>query len=296
MRIVFCGTPEFAVPALSHLLAQTHMQVESVVTQPDRPQGRQQEIVPSPVKEAARAAGIPVFQPASIKGEEAFEFFKRTAPDAVVIIAYGQIIPARLLEIPRFGWINLHASLLPKYRGAAPIHWAIANGETRTGLTTMRSDAHAARAFARVVCADFEARRRARGLAAFRRAGLQPDARICAVARRVHNISRADLSHLGTAKIAGTPCGRAGSYRCGWRINFRSLRRWELAGAGQRPTRRAEAGFRAGLCQRGAPQTTGEVRVASQESGHPGFLDRPAQDTARADRVCPKPPFAAYSN
>jgi methionyl-tRNA formyltransferase len=141
MRIVFCGTPEFAVPALSHLLAQTNIQVESVVTQPERPQGRQQEIVPSPVKEAARAAGVPVFQPASIKGEDAFEFFKRIAPDAVVIIAYGQIIPARLLAIPRFAWINLHASLLPKYRGAAPVHWAIANGETRTGLTTMRIDA-----------------------------------------------------------------------------------------------------------------------------------------------------------
>jgi methionyl-tRNA formyltransferase len=141
MRIVFCGTPEFAVPALSHLLAQTNIQVESVVTQPDRPQGRQQEIVLSPMKEAARVAGVPAFQPASIKGEEAFEFFKRIAPDAVVIIAYGQIIPERLLKIPRFGWINLHASLLPKYRGAAPIHRAIANGETRTGLTTMRIDA-----------------------------------------------------------------------------------------------------------------------------------------------------------
>src|SRR5260370_12518749 len=113
MRIVFCGTPEFAVPALSHLLAQTHIQVESVVTQPDRPQGRQQEIVPSPVKEAARAAGIAVFQPASIQGEEAFEVFKRMAPDAVLIIAYGQILPARLLAVPRFALINLHACLLP---------------------------------------------------------------------------------------------------------------------------------------------------------------------------------------
>src|SRR5260370_16810005 len=100
MRIVFCGTPEFAVPALNHLLAQTNIQVESVVTQPDRPQGRQQEIVPSPVKELARAAGIPVFQPASIKGEEAFEFFKRPAPEAVLVITYRQIIPAPLLPIP----------------------------------------------------------------------------------------------------------------------------------------------------------------------------------------------------
>jgi methionyl-tRNA formyltransferase len=92
------------------------------------------------VKDAALAAGIHVFQPEKIKSDSAFEFFKRLAPDAVVIIAYGQIVPARLLDIPRLGWINLHASLLPKYRGAAPINWAIVNGETRTGLTTMRID------------------------------------------------------------------------------------------------------------------------------------------------------------
>src|SRR5947209_18763898 len=99
MRIVFCGTPEFAVPALTHLLAQTNIQVESVVTQPERPQGRQQATVPSPVKEAARAAGIPLFQPASIKGREAFEFFKRLAPDAVVFVASRAITPAPLLAI-----------------------------------------------------------------------------------------------------------------------------------------------------------------------------------------------------
>jgi len=92
------------------------------------------------VKDAALGAGIHVFQPEKIKSDSAFDFFKRTAPDAVVIIAYGQIVPARLLDIPRLGWINLHASLLPKYRGAAPINWAIVNGETRTGLTTMRID------------------------------------------------------------------------------------------------------------------------------------------------------------
>jgi len=92
------------------------------------------------VKGVALAAGIHVFQPEKIKSDSAFEFFTRVAPDAVVIIAYGQIVPARLLEIPRLGWINLHASLLPKYRGAAPINWAIVNGETRTGLTTMRID------------------------------------------------------------------------------------------------------------------------------------------------------------
>ena len=93
------------------------------------------------MKEAAVAAGIPVYQPEKIKSDEAFEYFQRLAPDAVVIIAYGQIIPQRLIAIPRLGWINLHASLLPKYRGAAPINWAIVNGETRTGLTTMQIDA-----------------------------------------------------------------------------------------------------------------------------------------------------------
>jgi methionyl-tRNA formyltransferase len=93
------------------------------------------------VKEAAVAAGIPVYQPAKIKLDEGFEYFERLAPDAVVIIAYGQIISQRLIDIPRLGWINVHASLLPKYRGAAPINWAIANGEKRTGLTTMRIDA-----------------------------------------------------------------------------------------------------------------------------------------------------------
>jgi methionyl-tRNA formyltransferase len=140
MRIVFCGTPEFAVPALRRLIAEPDFTIEAVVTQPDRPRGREQEVGASAVKEAALDAGLRVYQPEKIKSDSAFDFFKRLAPDAVIIIAYGQIIPARLIEIPRLGWINLHASLLPKYRGAAPIHWAIANGETRTGLTTMRID------------------------------------------------------------------------------------------------------------------------------------------------------------
>jgi methionyl-tRNA formyltransferase len=141
LRIVFCGTPEFAVPSLHHLLAQSDFQVTGVVAQPDRPRGRALAISNSPVKAAAVAAGVPVYQPAKIKSDEAFEFFKQAAPDAVVIIAYGQIIPQRLIEIPRLGWINLHGSLLPKYRGAAPIHRAILNGENRTGLTTMNIDA-----------------------------------------------------------------------------------------------------------------------------------------------------------
>ena len=141
LRIVFCGTPAFALPALRHLLAQPDFLVEGAVTQPDRPSGRGNEISSPAVKEAALEAGIAVYQPEKIKSESAFDYFKRVAPDAVVIIAYGQIIPARLIEIPRLGWINLHASLLPKYRGAAPINWAIVHGETRTGVTTMRIDA-----------------------------------------------------------------------------------------------------------------------------------------------------------
>ena len=141
MRIVFCGTPEFALPTLQRLIAEPDFSVETVITQPDRPRGRGQQISSSPVKDAALDAGIHVFQPEKIRSDSAFEFFKRVAPDAVVIIAYGQIVPARLLDIPRLGWINLHGSLLRKYRGAAPIHWAIVNGEKRTGLTTMRIDA-----------------------------------------------------------------------------------------------------------------------------------------------------------
>ena len=141
LRIVFCGTPAFALPSLRLLLAEPDFQVEGVITQPDRPRGRGQETSSSPVKEAALAAGVGVYQPEKIKSESAFDYFKRVAPDVAVIIAYGQIIPARLIEIPRLGWINLHASLLPKYRGAAPINWAIVNGEKRTGLTTMKIDA-----------------------------------------------------------------------------------------------------------------------------------------------------------
>ena len=141
LRIVFCGTPEFAVPSLRRLAERPEFSVEAVITQPDRPRGRGQHVSSSPIKEAALEIGLHVYQPETIKSESAQEFLKRVAPDAVVIIAYGQIIPARLLTIPRLGWLNLHASLLPQYRGAAPIHWAIADGETITGLTTMQIDA-----------------------------------------------------------------------------------------------------------------------------------------------------------
>ncbi len=141
LRIVFCGTPAFALPTLNHLIAQPDFQIEAVVTQPDRPRGRGHEVSSSPVKDAALDAGIAVYQPEKIKSESGQNFFKRVAPDAVVIIAYGQIISESLLEIPRLGWINLHGSLLPKYRGAAPINWAIVDGETRTGVTSMQVNA-----------------------------------------------------------------------------------------------------------------------------------------------------------
>ena len=141
LRILFCGTPEFAVPSLLTLLASPEISIEAVITQPDRPRGRGQETASPPVKDVALAAGVHVFQPEKIRAESSQEFIAKVKPDAIVIIAYGQIIPARLLEIPRLGWINVHASLLPKYRGAAPIQWAIIKGEARTGVTTMRIDA-----------------------------------------------------------------------------------------------------------------------------------------------------------
>src|SRR5437660_1929202 len=141
MRLLFCGTPQFAVPTLKHLLARPEFDVLGVISQPDRPRGRGQQISVSPVQDVVLAAHLPVHQPEKIRAPEVQQLLERLAPDVIVIIAYGQIIPARLLSIPKHGWINLHASLLPRYRGAAPIHWAIANGETTTGLTTMQIDA-----------------------------------------------------------------------------------------------------------------------------------------------------------
>jgi methionyl-tRNA formyltransferase len=139
--MVFCGTPQFAVPSLKKLLSQPDFEIVGVFTQPDRPHGRGQEVSFSRVKEVALAAAVPVHQPEQIRALEVQEQFQALAPEVIVIIAYGQIIPARLLPIPILGWINLHASLLPRYRGAAPIHWAIANGDKVTGNTTMRIDA-----------------------------------------------------------------------------------------------------------------------------------------------------------
>ncbi len=137
--IVFCGTPQFAVPTLQKL-AET-FSVQLVVTQPDRPKGRGLELVASPVKQAAEKAGLPIYQPEKIKtNEELRKKLEEVAPDAIIVVGYGRIIPKWMLDLPKFGNINLHASLLPRYRGAAPIQWAIANGESVTGVTTMRID------------------------------------------------------------------------------------------------------------------------------------------------------------
>jgi methionyl-tRNA formyltransferase len=141
MKVVFCGTPPFAVPTLKHLLSLPEFEISAVLTQPDRPSGRGMKLKFSAVKEAALAANVQVHQPEKMRAVESRELLQLLAPDVIVIIAYGQIIPAALLTIPKLGWINLHGSLLPKYRGAAPIQWAIANGESRTGLTSMRIDA-----------------------------------------------------------------------------------------------------------------------------------------------------------
>jgi len=139
--LVFCGTPRFAVPTLEGL-ATAGFRLQLVVTQPDRPKGRGLELVASPVKQSALALNLPVTQPERIKNNEEFrQQLTALKPDAIIVVGYGRIIPQWMLDLPRLGNINLHASLLPKYRGAAPIQWAIANGETVTGVTTMRIDA-----------------------------------------------------------------------------------------------------------------------------------------------------------
>ncbi len=140
MRLVFCGTPQFAIPTLQQLLAAGH-RIELVVTQPDRVRGRDQDPTPPPVKILAQQEGLPVVQPEKIKNNPDLRArLEAIKPDAIIVVAYGRIIPEWMLNLPRWGNINLHASLLPKYRGAAPIQWAVANGETVTGATTMRLD------------------------------------------------------------------------------------------------------------------------------------------------------------
>lgn len=137
LRIVFFGTPDFAVPTLRTLLASRHP-VVGVVTQPDRPRGRGQKISDAPIKVLAVEHGLPVFQPERLKPPEVAETIRAWQPDLGVVAAYGRIIPEALLELPRLGMINVHASLLPKYRGAAPVHRAVIDGETETGVTIMR--------------------------------------------------------------------------------------------------------------------------------------------------------------
>jgi methionyl-tRNA formyltransferase len=141
LNLVFCGTPEFAVPTLEKLAGAGH-KIRLVVTQPDRPKGRGLELVASPVKQAALRLALPIAQPDKIKSNDEFRAHLTSLnPDAIIVVGYGRIIPQWMIDLPRFGNINLHASLLPKYRGAAPIQWAIAEGETVTGVTTMRIDA-----------------------------------------------------------------------------------------------------------------------------------------------------------
>jgi len=137
--IVFCGTPQFAVPTLQKLVEMFNVRL--VVTQPDRPKGRGLELVASPVKQSALKLSLPIYQPEKIKANEELKAkLAEIKPDAIIVVGYGRIIPSWMLQLPKFGNINLHASLLPKYRGAAPIQWAIANGEHVTGVTTMRID------------------------------------------------------------------------------------------------------------------------------------------------------------
>lgn len=140
MKVVFMGTPDFSVGTLEAIIAAGH-EVTGVVTQPDRPKGRGKAMQYTPVKAAAIAAGIPVYQPVKVREPEFVELLRQLKPDVIVVVAFGQIIPASILEIPAFGCLNVHASLLPKYRGAAPIQWAVIDGEKESGVTIMRMDA-----------------------------------------------------------------------------------------------------------------------------------------------------------
>src|SRR5437899_2202375 len=141
LRIVFMGTAELACSILRALHSQQDFEIVGVVTQPDRPQGRKLEVQPSPVKQVALSAGLPVLQPDRARDPDFLERLKELAPDLVVVVAYGQILAQALLDLPRFGCLNVHTSLLPKYRGAAPIQWALLNGDGETGVTIMKMDA-----------------------------------------------------------------------------------------------------------------------------------------------------------
>lgn len=139
-NVVFMGTPDFAVGTLQALIASDAYQVQAVFTQPDKPKGRGKAVAMTPVKEVAAEAGIPVYQPIKIREPQWLEILQKLAPDVIVVVAFGQIIPKSILTLPKYGCINVHASLLPMYRGAAPIQWAVINGDQESGVTTMRMD------------------------------------------------------------------------------------------------------------------------------------------------------------
>ena len=138
--VVFMGTPDFAVPALDALIRSEEYDVKLVVSQTDKPQGRKQLLTPSPVKELALRNGLEVYQPNTLKSDEAYETIAVCRPDFIVVSAYGKILPKRVLDLPRYGCVNLHGSLLPKYRGAAPVQWSVINGDAVSGVTTMLMD------------------------------------------------------------------------------------------------------------------------------------------------------------
>lgn len=140
MRVVFMGTPDFAVGTLEAIIKAGH-EVAGVVTQPDKPKGRGKTLQPTPVKEVAVRENIPVLQPKKVREEESIEAIRAMNPDVIVVVAFGQIIPQAILDIPKYGCLNVHGSLLPKYRGAAPIQWAVIDGEKESGVTIMRMDA-----------------------------------------------------------------------------------------------------------------------------------------------------------
>lgn len=140
MNIVFMGTPEFSVACLERLVFDNHS-IKAVFTQPDKPKGRGHHLCPPPVKEAAQRYSIPVFQPKSLRKSDALEILKQISPDLIIVVAYGQILPESIINLPKYGCVNIHASLLPSYRGAAPIQWAVLNGEKKSGITSMQMDA-----------------------------------------------------------------------------------------------------------------------------------------------------------
>ena len=139
MRIVFMGTPDFAVPCLQKLIDCGH-EVTGVFTQPDKPQGRKMILTPPPVKQLAVEKGIPVYQPQKMRDGTALEMLKQADPELIIVVAYGKILPKEILEFPKYGCINIHASLLPELRGAAPIQWSVINGLKKTGVTSMQMD------------------------------------------------------------------------------------------------------------------------------------------------------------